>query len=252
MKIGFWAKRVPSLSFYLKFAAIVLRAGGQAKRGQYGDAAWVQSQWDILRALEKVGVAFDVSGVGAIQRVQRPCVFIANHMSTLETVILGLFIQPNMPVTFVVKHNLLTYPVFKHSLRTRNPIAVSRQNPRDDLKAVLEGGVERLQNGTSIIVFPQTKRTATFDPARFNSIGVKLARKAGAPIIPVALATDAWGIGKYLKDLGKIDPSKNVFIAFGEPLEVQGRGEHAHAATIAFIQARLREWRPAAAEPALK
>ena len=39
------------------------------------------------------------------------------------------------------------------------------------MECVLEGGAERLAAGTSLIVFPQTTRTADFDPSRFNSIG---------------------------------------------------------------------------------
>ena len=67
------------------------------------------------------------------------------------------------------------------------------------------------------------KRTVTFDPEQFNTIGVKLAQKAKVPIIPLALKTNAWGNGKVLKDFGCIDTSKTVHFAFGEPIEVQAK-----------------------------
>ena len=142
----------------------------------------------------------------------------------------------------IVKDSLLTYPVFGHVMRSRNPIAVGRSNPREDLKAVMEGGKERLGNGVSLIIFPQTTRTPAFDPAEFNTLGVKLARRADVPVVPLALVTDAWGTGKRFKDFGKIDPSKAVHLAFGEPMRIEGRGEAEHEAIIEFIQGNLKAW----------
>ncbi len=108
---------------------------------------------------------------------------------------------------------------------------------------MLEGGAERLKRGISIIAFPQTTRTLSFDPVQFNTIGIKLARKANVPVVPLALFTDAWGNGKYLKDFGKIDASKKVYFAFGEPMWVQGRGSDEHQAIISFISRKLQEWK---------
>jgi 1-acyl-sn-glycerol-3-phosphate acyltransferase len=75
-----------------------------------------------------------------------------------------------------------------------------------------------------------------------NSIGVKLAKKAGVPIIPLALQTSAWGNGKMIKDLGKIDSAKKVYFAFDAPLMVKGKGGEEHEMIIEFIQAKLKEW----------
>ncbi len=226
----------PTLSFYGKLLLIVLRSGAQAKCSSYDDAAWVRDSLLVLRALEKTGISCDVRGIEAVQRLEGPCVFVANHMSMLETTVLPALIQPVKDVTFVVKHSLLEYPVFKYIMRSRDPIAVSRQHPVKDLKAVLEGGLERIQAGRSIIVFPQTTRTTTLDPAQFNKIGVKLAKRAGVPVIPIALLTDAWGNGAWIKDFGKIDPTKPVFFLFGKPVEIQGRGDEEHARIVEFIQ----------------
>ena len=127
-------------------------------------------------------------------------------------------------------------------MRSRDPIAVTRDNPREDFKAVIEGGTERLARGISIIVFPQTTRTRQFDASQFNSIGVKLALRAKAPVVPLALLTDAWGNGRWIKDFGKIDPARTVHFAFGEPMEIQGRGAEDHQKIIGFIEERLSQW----------
>lgn len=241
-KVPFWAKWFPSLVFHAQFVAIVFRASAKAKRGEYDNTAWIESSLEVVRTLEAVGVSFTITGVSHITQCEGPCVFIANHMSTLETTVLPGIIQPLKDITFIVKQSLLEYPVFKYVMRSRDPIAVNRTNPREDLKAVLEGGCERLKKGISIIVFPQTTRTTAFDSAQFNTIGIKLAKKAGVPVVPLALRTDAWGNGRYIKDFGKIDPSRKVYFHFGPPIWIAGRGHAEHEAIVAFITKKLREW----------
>jgi len=127
-------------------------------------------------------------------------------------------------------------------MRSRDPIVVGRTNARDDLKAVLDGGAERLARGVSIVVFPQTTRTPIFDPAEFNTIGVKLAKRAGVPVVPVALKTDAWGNGRLIKDVGRIDPSRPAHFAFGAPLRISGRGSEEHEEIVRHISDHLAAW----------
>ena len=152
-----------------------------------------------------------------------------------------MMIQPIKPVTFVVKETLL-YPVFKHIMRSRDPIAVTRTNARQDLKTVLNEGLDRLEKGISIIVFPQTTRSHVFDAKQMSSIGVKLAKKAGVPIVPLALKTDCWQNGKKIKDFGKLDVTKTAHFAFGEAITVEGKGDVEHATINAFIVEKLKEW----------
>lgn len=240
--ISFLAKQFPSLIFYRHFFPILFKASRRAKRGHYDSNDWCDMCFDLMQALEKVGVRIEITGVEHIRHTQEACVFIANHVSMIETAMLPLIIQPIKDVTFVVKQSLLEYPVFRHIMRSRNPIAVNRQNPRDDLKAVLNGGIERLQAGISVVIFPQASRSETFDPDRFNTIGIKLAQKAGAPVVPIALLTHALKNGKYIKDLGKLAPSRTVHFAFGSPFRVQSRGQQEHQQVVEFIQSKLRQW----------
>ena len=241
-RIPLTARWFPSLDFYWHAFFVVLRASRNAKRGKYGTAEWCGSSLDTLRALERVGVRVQITGTRHFRDLPGPCVFIGNHMSTLETFVLPVIISTYRESTFVVKQSLVDYPIFKYVMRSRNPITVGRSNARDDLKAVLDGGAERLKAGTSIIIFPQTTRTAVFDPEAFNTIGVKLAKKAGVPVVPVALKTEAWGNGRWLKDYGKIRPELPVYFAFGEPMTIKDRGAEEHEATVAFIKAKLGEW----------
>lgn len=242
IKVSAFAGAFPDLAFYSRFVLVVFRASVKAKRALYDGTDWALSSLEIMRALERVGLVFDISGIAHLKGIHTPCVIIANHMSVLETTLLPGIVQPIRPVTFVVKESLLEYPFFRHVLKSRDPIAVTRTQPRRDFKTVLDEGTIRLKQGTSIIVFPQTTRTHLFDPSQFNSIGVKLAQRAGVPVVPLALMTDAWGNGKHLKDFGRIDPCKKVRLAFGEPLWVRRRGADEHRAIIRFISGSLERW----------
>jgi len=80
------------------------------------------------------------------------------------------------------------------------------------------------------------------DPSLFNSLGNKLAKRNNVAVIPIALITDAWGNGKLIKEVGKIDPGKTVHLAFGEPIFISGNGAEEHQQIIEFIAGKFREW----------
>ena len=232
----------PSLRFYAKLMTIFISEGIKASKSYTGDD-WVHASMRVFKGLEESGIQFSLEGMENITAVNAPVVFIGNHMSTLETFILPALIQSRKDVTFVVKESLIHYPFFKHVLISRDPIVVGRSNPRDDLRNVLEGGVQRLQQGRSIIIFPQSTRSTQLEKRRFNTIGVKLAKKAGVPIVPVALKTDAWSQGNLIKDMGPLLAAKKVHITFGKPLEItSANGKEEHEAVYRFIESHLASW----------
>lgn len=241
-RISWLARTFPSFVFFTRLTFSVLRAAAKAKWSTYSGQDWVVGSLEVMHALESVGVEFEITGIDHLKKVDGPCLIVGNHHGTLETMVLPAIIQPIRNVTFVVKQSLVNYPVFKHVMRSRDPIAVTQTDPRADLKLMLQGGQERLAKGVSLVVFPQGERSSGFEPSQFNSIGVKLAGRADVPIIPLALKTDAWPVGKIISDMGTIDPSKKVYFAFGEPLRVKGRGTEENASIVAFIEEKLREW----------
>lgn len=228
--------------FTFKYALIVLRTRKEAIRKVYDTKAWTDSSFEILRFIENAGGIFHITGMENITRPQGSVLFISNHMSTLETMILPSIIGPHKELTFVVKESLVKHPLFGDVMRSRNPIVVGRNDPRKDLEAVMNGGVDLLHNGISIVIFPQSTRSVEFKPEEFNSLGVKLAKKAGVEVVPIALKTDFWGNGKLIKELGPLDHNKQIHIKFGEPMKVSGNGKEENQRIIDFIQSSLKEW----------
>jgi 1-acyl-sn-glycerol-3-phosphate acyltransferase len=238
-RVPFYGKLLPSFFFYSKAFVTLIKASQMAKAGKYTGDEWTNSSLEMIKSMESVGVRIHVENLSSFQKLDAPCVFISNHMSTLETFVLPGIIQPYRNVTFVVKDTLVKYPVFKNIVLSRNPITVGRVNPRTDFKKVLSEGKDHLQNNTSIIIFPQTTRSTILDKSEFNSIGTKLAAYADVPIVPVALKTDAWKVGRWVKDVGKIDPTKTVHFCFGDPMTLSGNGKEDHQNVVDFISEKL-------------
>jgi len=242
LPVSWFARRYATPVFYAKVAMIVYTASRLAKRGAYKDFHWIRSSYNTVKSLESVGGGFKIENAHVFQNLKTACVFVSNHMSILETFVLPCLIQPYRDVTFVVKESLIDYPLFKYVMRSRDPIVVRRENPRQDLRTVLEEGQRRLKNNISVIIFPQTTRSEFFDPKAFNTLGVKLALRGNVPVVPVALKTDAWGLGRKYKDFGKIEPSKRVHVYFGDPLHVKGSGKDEHKMIVDFITGKVNAW----------
>lgn len=230
------------LPFAYKYLACIFRYRKIALKGMYNTKAWADSSMDILKIVEKVGGRFHISGFENLENLDEPVVYISNHMSTLETMVFPGLIAPFGEVTFVVKDSIEKNPIFGPIMRARNPISVGRSNSREDLMKVIKDGKEKLKNGTSVVIFPQSTRTVEMVPEKFNSLGVKLAAKAKVKVVPVAIKTDMWGNGKYIKELGKMDRKKPIYIKFGKPMEVKGNGKEQHEKIIEFISENLAKW----------
>ena len=242
-KIGMLSRMFPSLSFYLKVMAIVWSDSRKVRKGHYDSAAWHDGSVSTIKALESVGCRFEATGMEHLKDIDSPCIFIGNHMSSLETFALPALIMPHgFDLAYVVKRSLVNFPVFGDLVTVRDPVVVDRVNPREDLKTVMEEGARRLEQGRSLIIFPQHTRSQHFDPKQFNSIGIKLAKKTGAIVVPFALSTWAWSTGKTIKDFGPILPSRTIHFAFGEPIKITGRGQEEHQHIVSFIQENLENW----------
>ncbi|MBQ7617897.1 MAG: 1-acyl-sn-glycerol-3-phosphate acyltransferase [Desulfovibrio sp.] len=237
------AKFLPSPLFYSKlllgpFFWLCLKAWQQ----KCDDVIWVDGSIWFTELLEEIGCPIMVEGLDYLDSAPKPCVFVANHMSTLETFALPAIIRPFTPVTFVIKDSLVKLPFFGRVMRSRDPIVVGRKNPREDLAHILTEGQKRLKAGISIIVFPQSTRMTVFDPHKFNSIGEKLAKKAQVPLVPLALKTDAWTTGRLIKEIGPLHAGLPIHFSFDQARFIQNNAKEVHEKIITFITTNLAKW----------
>jgi 1-acyl-sn-glycerol-3-phosphate acyltransferase len=228
--------------FYARMALDFLKEGLAGRRGTLTNERWLRASLSCIKTIESAGGRLNVSGLEGLGEHKGPLVFIANHMSILETVILPSFTLAFNDVTFIIKDELRRYPVIGWVMQGLDFISVHRKNPREDLKVVINEGQQRIQQGCSVVIFPQATRSTVFNVKNFNSLGVKLARKAGVPVVPIALKTDFHGSGRWLKDIGPIYPDRPIYFKFGDPIPVVGNGQAAHHSVVEFIVQNLRSW----------
>ncbi len=161
------------------------------------------------------GVRYEVIGREHIAAAKSPTVILSKHQSAWETLYLqSLF----WPAATVLKKELLAIPFFGWGLRAMNPIAIDRSNPREALRQVKEKGLQRLQRGLNLILFPEGTRMAPGQRGTYARSGADIASKAHKDIIPVALnAAKCWPSKSFAKYPGL------VTVSIGPLIKTEGR-----------------------------
>jgi 1-acyl-sn-glycerol-3-phosphate acyltransferase len=235
--------------FHFRYAILVVWSGIKFSYTRNPQKAVTLQALRVMSIVEKWGANLNFDGLDNYPAEEGPYVFACNHMGTLEVNALPGLVASRLLMTFVVKENLLKMPFFGKVLRRLNAIPVSRRHPGEDLMQVMEGGKKLLDEGYSVILFPEGTRQDVFSPRRFNSLAVKLALKADVPVIPVALRTDFWGVGKRVKEFGPLHSERPVFISFGKPIRPTGRGKAEHKQILDYIASHLEDWGAAVEKP---
>jgi 1-acyl-sn-glycerol-3-phosphate acyltransferase len=241
-KVSLIARLFPGFIFYSRLFGILLSQWWSIKKGVADSDSMRMAACRVIKTAEKSGLNVHIKGIDNLQKHKEPVVFIANHMSTFETLLLPCMLQAHTDLSFVVKDSLLSYPIFGLVLKKFNPISLSQTNPKADLKLILSESKQRIKSGSSILIFPQGKRTLNFNRKKFNSMGIKIAKNSGTPVIPIALKTDAWEPGKILPDFGRINPEKSTYFTYGEPVIINDKGKIEHEQVLDFIENNLEDW----------
>lgn len=157
--------------------------------------AWGGVNIWLLRVL--CGLSYDIKGAEHLPT--GGTVILSKHQSAWETMALRYILPPEQ--AWVLKRELLWVPFFGWALALVEPIAINRKAGSKAVKQVIKQGVEQLEKGRNVIIFPEGTRVAPGDKKRFGVGGALLAQKAGVPVVPIAHnAGHFWrrrGIKKY-------------------------------------------------------
>ena len=146
------------------------------------------------------GVRYVIHGLENLP--DTPAIILANHQSSWETI---LFYKLVFPVSPILKKELIDIPFWGWSMRLLKPIAIDRSKPREAGRSLLTQGVDRIQNGNSVIVFPEGSRSKYGSVKRFSRGGAKLAIAANTDIIPIAHnAGYCWPAREFIKRPGVV------------------------------------------------
>jgi 1-acyl-sn-glycerol-3-phosphate acyltransferase len=150
-----------------------------------------------------VGLTYAERGQDKIP--DEPCLIVANHQSTWETLAF-LILFPD--VAIVAKQELLTIPVFSWFLRRSPMILIDREGGSRAIRKMVEESQAALAQGRSVLIFPQGTRMPASEPIEFKRGVELLYAKLGRPVLPVALNSGLfWGPGRPYKGAGTISVS---------------------------------------------
>ncbi|MDR1445507.1 MAG: 1-acyl-sn-glycerol-3-phosphate acyltransferase [Treponema sp.] len=131
-----------------------------------------------------VGCKITVSGRENIPRKGGVC-FVSNHGSIFDILLVLAYI--GRPFGFIAKKELSYIPFLNMWISLLGGFFIDRGNPRKALKTI-ENGVERIRAGNAMIIFPEGHRSRGRGLLPFHPGSLKLATRADAPIVPVAIS----------------------------------------------------------------
>lgn len=131
-----------------------------------------------------------------------PCLIVANHQSTWETLAF-LILFPD--VAIVAKQELLTIPVFSWFLRKSPMILIDRDSGSKAVRKMIDESRSAIAQGRSVLIFPEGTRKSVSEPIAFKRGVELLYAKLDRPVLPVALNSGHfWGPGQRVKRGGTI------------------------------------------------
>ena len=176
-----------------------------------------------------------------------PVLYLCNHMSMTETILLPPILLAFGPFSYVAKASLAHLPFLAKAAERMRMVPISRQSPREDLMSILRIGTERIGGGDSFLIFPQGTRCDVFSRKRYSSIGAKLAERAGCPVVPLVVDTRCQPtrktglLKKVFKDYGPVDTSYDIRIACG-PVIPYAKSKELHEAAFDWMASKLESW----------
>ena len=159
------------------------------------------------------GVRCKIEGIENLNR--SPAIYLSNHQSSFEAILLYQLLHPVSPI---IKKELLQIPFWGWALRLSKPIAIDRSKPRKAARSLLAQGEAMLEQGNSVIIFPEGSRSKPGVVGRFSRGGCTLAAASHVPIVPIVHnAGYRWPSHRFIKFPG------TVSVKVGNPIYVSER-----------------------------
>lgn len=186
---GFFARLLASY-FSLIFCAsigviisIILRLVG------YGGI----SQWAVARSFKwtmrySTGVTFSIDDPNDYLNTTRPAVFIGNHQTELDVLMLGWIFPKYCSVA--AKSSLRSFPFLGWFMTLSGTVFIDRKNSSSAREAMVGAADEIKMKKQSVYMFPEGTRSYYQDPGLlpFKKGAFHLAVQANVPIVPVVAA----------------------------------------------------------------
>lgn len=172
-----------------------------------------------------IGLASDLSlGLGGIRvdlvegqrhlTESRPCVFVFNHRSNLDAIVLMNLLRRD--ITAVAKQEVADIPGFGQLFRMADVAFIDRSDS-SQARAAIQPAIDRIRDeGLSLVLAPEGTRWQTPGLGPFRKGAFHIARQAGVPVVPVVLA----GTGERLPKGTQMIRPGTVRVAALPPIDV--------------------------------
>ncbi len=136
-----------------------------------------------------------------LKKTKKPRIYMMNHASQFDTFL--MYLLPGRTKVFV-KENYLKLPFIGWTIKLMGNIYVKKRASIDDnADELVETGKKEIENGTTLLIFPEGTKSKDGNIGRFKTGGFRIAYESGAEIVPVVL--DTWnsirpGGGGWIRD----------------------------------------------------
>lgn len=115
---------------------------------------------------------------------QRPAVFVFNHQSAADVVIIGRLLRQDF--TGIAKIEASRALLSGTLLKAAGTVFIDRADRGQALKA-LQPAIDALRNGTSLAIAPEGTRSETAALGAFKKGAFHMAMQAGVPVVPIVI-----------------------------------------------------------------
>ena len=138
-------------------------------------------------AIKIMRIRLHVSGIEKIPPDTKKLLFVSNHRSNFDPILTWHILKRWQPA-FVSKASNFKIPVFGRFIRKCCFMAIDRENPRNAIKTIHKAA-KLLQKGeVSIGIYPEGTRSKTCKLLPFHNGVFKIAQKAEADIVVLAVS----------------------------------------------------------------
>ncbi|SRR5579883_420981 len=164
-----------------------------------------------------------------------PRIYMSNHLSLFDTPL--FYATINDTIRIVTKKELTRLPIIGKAIISSEHAIVDRKSK--DHQNFFDDAKKKLHDGIALWFFPEGTRSRTGELLPFKSGGFRLAREAGAQIIPVGILGT-----NHVLPAGKLKPfhHKTVEIRLGAPIDARAfQSELQQQALLELVRGKIIE-----------
>lgn len=188
--------------------------------------------WSLLNVYIS-GTRLYVKGKEKIKKGQS-YIIMSNHQSLFD--VWALIGKIPLQIRWIIKSDIKKIPIFGLALERMGHIYIDRRKLKNTASS-LDGAVQKIRNGISIVIFPEGTRSKNGRLQRFHRGGAIIAIHSGVPILPVTVNGGRFVLPKGTLALmpGKIE------MIIGDPIDSKRFSEEKMDDLIETVRAGIEE-----------